>query len=198
MFNYDTWLDNKQIIQITNKNIDSHTIYDLNVPSMKKHVFPMSKKFIPSSDIQIGPQLVESTNLWDKQLYEKFGKDFIFTPSVIADIKLSIKNVNIVTNVNEIDKLMLSSLALINIKEGHGIDIILLEYIMHTIPVIAPKTPLFIQYLGKDYPLLFNNVEDIPNLLTPENVKNAVAKIILRQQYFTVDHFIRSFENLTK
>ena len=47
------------------------------------------------------------------------------------------------------------------------------ECIVRNTPILVNKIPAIIDYLGHDYPLYYNNINEIPKLLTEENIFNA-------------------------
>ena len=54
----------------------------------------------------------------------------------------------------------------------------LVECVIRNTPILINKIPGVIDYLGEDYPLYFNTLEEIPNLLTDDNIYKANQYLI--------------------
>jgi hypothetical protein len=69
-----------------------------------------------------------------------------------------------------------------------------LECIIRNTPILANRTPGVLEYLGIDYPLYFQTLQDVDTLLTTENLTLAHEYLkSMDKSKFTMDYFVRSF-----
>lgn len=66
----------------------------------------------------------------------------------------------------------------------------LLECIIRNTPVIIKKIEAVVEYLGKDYPLYFNNLEEVPELINNKNIENAYYYLEnMNKDDISIDYF---------
>jgi hypothetical protein len=173
-----------------NINVD---VYLLNHPIDTEENIPMFSinKFINNHNkkiIQIGQQLRKVTSIYRlkikndyKKLWLTGSKDFNKLKNLfIQECKyLHIKNINInevemkyTDTFLEYDKLLVENIVFIDLFDAAANNTVL-ECILRRTPIIINKLPATIYYLGEDYPLFFNDIDEVPNLLTRENIANA-------------------------
>ena len=85
----------------------------------------------------------------------------------INDIEMKYTN-----TFEEYDNLLSENIVFIDLFDAAANNTIL-ECILRRTPIIVNKLPATIYYLGEDYPLFFNNIDDIPNLLNIKNIEKA-------------------------
>lgn len=76
-----------------------------------------------------------------------------------------------------------------------------LECIARNTPLIVTHHPAIIEYLGEDYPLYFNTIEELNDIV---NSNDFITKIIscteylkqLNKEKFTINNFCKDFENI--
>jgi hypothetical protein len=69
-----------------------------------------------------------------------------------------------------------------------------LECIVRNTPIVLNRTAGVVEYLGTDYPLYFDSLDDVERLVSLENIERAhvYLKTIDKGQ-FTLDTFVRNF-----
>ena len=94
----------------------------------------------------------------------------------------------------EYDNLLVKNIVFIDLFDAAANNTIL-ECILRRTPIIINKLPATIYYLGEDYPLFFNNINEVPNLLTKEKIANA-HEYLKTIKLTTIKEFISSILNI--
>ena len=89
---------------------------------------------------------------------------------------LNIKNIDInsvpfkyTDSFKEYDELLDKNIILIDLFDTAANNVVL-ECIIRATPLLIPKLPGSVFYLGENYPMFFNNLDEIPLLLTDVNI----------------------------
>jgi hypothetical protein len=138
--------------------------------------------------LQIGQQLRKVSSIYlvnslnFKKLWLSGNKDIKYSNYLLdneikylnLDKEKLDKNVEIYyTNTyEEYDNLLSKNIVFINLYDA-GANNTILECIIRNTPIIVNKIEPVIEYLGEDYPLYFNNIEEVPNLLNYEQILKA-------------------------
>jgi hypothetical protein len=152
LFSIDKYIknDNKKIIQIGQQLRKMTSIYKLNITDHTKLWLTGTKNF------------KNITNLFHKE------KKYLNVQNIdINDIEMKYTN-----TFEEYDNLLSENIVFIDLFDAAANNTIL-ECILRRTPIIVNKLPATIYYLGEDYPLFFNNIDDIPNLLNIKNIEKA-------------------------
>lgn len=73
------------------------------------------------------------------------------------------------------------------------------ECIIRNNPIICKKMEGVVEYLGPNYPLYFDTLDDVKYLLTFENISNAYHYLQnIPKEKFTIDYFVKQFLNFCK
>lgn len=74
---------------------------------------------------------------------------------------------------------------------------VILECIERETPILCSRHPACVEYLGKDYPLFFDNYSQIELLLSEDNIKNSHEhlKKLNATKSLSLNQFIYNFEN---
>ena len=75
----------------------------------------------------------------------------------------------------------------------------IVECILRNTPIILNKTDSWIYYLGKDYPLFYTKLDEVPDLLSLEKILE--ANIYLKNMDktdITIEYFLDSLRNILK
>ncbi len=158
---------------------------DLNIPKFSINAF---QKNTDKKILQIGQQLRKITSLYtlkiDTNEYKKvwltgtknFNKlNYLFNKE--CDY-LSIENINIndiemkYTDVNEYDNLLSKNIVFVDLFDAAANNTVL-ECIIRKTPLIINRLPATVYYLGENYPLFFENIDEVPSLITIENIKKS-------------------------
>lgn len=74
-----------------------------------------------------------------------------------------------------------------------------LECIVRSTPIILNRTPGVIEYLGADYPLYFDHLDEVAGLMAIDKLAAAHRYLkLMNKEKFTIDYFMRTFVNSIK
>jgi hypothetical protein len=187
-----SYLSNYFITSLKNINIDVK-VYTLKHPTITENI-PLfnysdfknnkNKKFIQLgqqlrkvSSIYILPQIPNYSKIWltGTTQFDKL-KTFLLKEIEMFNLDKSIINSNIkmiyTKDFNEYDTLLTRNIVFMDLYDAAANNAIV-ECIFRNTPIIVNKIPGVVDYLGENYPLYFNNLNDIPKLLTEENIFKA-------------------------
>ena len=177
----------KNKIQFLNLNIKLLSIkhpIDNNVINFNLH------KFYTNPDkklIQIGQQLRKLTSIYViknisyKKIWFTGNKSMIESTNMLKKYidNNNIKNINYddvlmyyTKTIEEYDEFLEKNIVFIDLIDAAANNVVI-ECIIRNTPIIVNKIPGVVDYLGENYPLYFNNLDDIPELLNYENIINA-------------------------
>ena len=180
----------KRKLSNVNINVD---VYLLNHPIDTEENIPMFSidKFIKNHNkkiIQIGQQLRKVTSIYRlkikndyKKLWLTGTKDFdkltkLFLQECaylrIKNIKINDVEMKYTDTFLEYDNLLVENIVFIDLFDAAANNTIL-ECILRRTPIIINRLPATVYYLGEDYPLFFKDINEVPDLLTRENIVNA-------------------------
>ena len=162
--------------------------------------------------IQIGQQLRKLSSIYlidninFKKLWLTGTKNFDKCKKILIDevnhynINKSLldKNVTIkYTNTfKEYDELLEKNIVFIELIDASANNTIL-ECIVRNTPIIVNKIEPVVEYLGDDYPLYFENLKDIPSLLTDEKILEAHKYLSnLNKSEYNIDYFCKKIFNI--
>ena len=180
MFNYDYYLENN------NKNI-----------------------------IQIGQQLRKVSSIYLLKIQDKFGKIWltgtknIIRCNLLLDQEITYLNLDInkinKNSVNikytdtfeEYDILLSKNIVFVDLFDASANNTVL-ECIIRNTPIIINKLPSVVEYLGVDYPLYFNNLEEARNILNNNNLILKAHEYLkkLDKKELKIDYFIKQLLSL--
>lgn len=114
---------------------------------------------------------IDSYKIEDNKLIVTTNKDIDLLKNLINNL---IKKVEIITHVDDLeyDKLLSKSIVFLNLVDAAAVNT-LLECVIRSTPIVINKLPATIEVLGENYPLFYNQLEEVDKLLTEENVENA-------------------------
>jgi hypothetical protein len=203
---------------ITQFFIDKLNDMNINIPIYTlKH--PVEKNNIPIFNlddfnnnnnkqiIQIGQQLRKVTSIYLLPEIENYNKlwltgtkNFVLMKNYInAEINLfnidkNIINTNIMTyleNYNDYDNLLKENIVFVDLYDAAANNTVI-ECIIRNTPIIINKLPGVIDYLGEDYPLYFETLDEVPKLLTYENICKANKYLMnMKKDDLEIDFFTK-------
>ena len=110
----------------------------------------------------------------------------------ITCLDLNVKILENLSNV-EYDKLLEQNIVFINLINASAVNT-LIECIVRNTPIIVNRLPATIEMLGKDYPLFYDKIEEVTNLLDLNNIKKGWKYLKkLDKKKFTIKKFIKDF-----
>ena len=151
--------------------------------------------------VQLGYWLRKMRNIYDiKTRYDKIwliGQEYaqlMFNEEKIHNSHThNFDDVSIVKNLNnkQYDNFLSDSIIVLNLYDSSANNAVI-ESIQRNIPIIVNKLPAVIEYLGKDYPCYYNNLDEMHDkihdddliLEAHEYLKN-MNKDFLKDEYFT-------------
>ena len=169
-------------------------------------------KFIKNDNkklLQIGQQLRKITSIYllnnidYKRVWLTGTKNFSHLRKLFdSECKyLGIDNIDIndiemkYTNTfEEYDELLSENIVFINLFDAAANNTVL-ECILRRTPIIINRLMATEYYLGTDYPLFFDDIKDVPKLLTIDNFKKA-HEYLQNLKLSSVDNFIASIINI--
>ena len=193
-----------------NINVNLHLLKhpinnDENIPKFNY------ESFVNNSDkkiIQIGQQLRKMTSIY--LLETEFNKLWLTGTKNFTKIQdlfdkekkyLNLNNINIndvefkyIQSFEEYDELMSKNIIFVDLFDTAANNVVL-ECIIRATPLLITKLPGAIFYLGEDYPMYFDSLQEISGLLTKENIiktHNYLKKIKIPSN----DEFIGSIVNI--
>jgi hypothetical protein len=161
--------------------------------------------------IQVGQQLRKMTSIYlltlNNNIYQKVWLTGTMNFNHLKKIfkkecrYLNIKNIDIndiemkyTDTFEEYDKLLSENIVFVDFFDAAANNTVI-ECILRKTPIILKRLPGTEFYLGKEYPLFFDTIDEVPELLTLENFNN--AHVYLQQLTLTsIDTFISQIINI--
>lgn len=115
---------------------------------------------------------------------------------IIEDIIQKIASVKIIEKLenDKYDKFLSQNIVFLDLVDCSAANTII-ECIVRRTPIIIRRLAPIEEYLGKDYPLFYDNLEQVEDLLTLKNIKLAHEYLIKKDHTFlTIEHFIKNFK----
>ena len=111
------------------------------------------------------------------------------------------KSLQIGGGIEEYDDILSKNIVFVDLFDASANNTVL-ECIIRNTPIIINRLPAVVEYLGAEYPLYFNNLEQVNNLLNQDNLIRATEylknldKRELNIEYFTKKIFSLVNKNL--
>lgn len=97
---------------------------------------------------------------------------------------------------SEYDNLFIDNVIFIHMFDAAANNAII-ECIARNTPIVINKLEGAVDYLGEDYPLYFDTLEEVPNLLKVHNIEKAHLYLKnLKKDHLNSKHFVRTFVNI--
>ena len=178
---------NKKFIEIDQKV----QVLKLTLPVETENIIPFDfEKFEKNNDktiIQIGQQLRKITSIYqlDIPIYKKIWltgtKKFDYCNYLLNQekeyLKISHLNMNAVEmkylkSYEEYDTLLSQNVIFVDLYDASA-NTVVVECIARKTPLLITRLDAVVEYLGHDYPLYFDNLNEVESLLTKENIEKA-------------------------
>ncbi len=136
---YKNWKG--EVIQIGSWMRDINAIYELksNLKYNKKYAL-------------VGKNMTDKYICYSHINYKKYNE-------IIPEVSLIDKLSN-----NDYDNILSKYVVFIKLFDASAVNT-LIECIVRNTPIIINKLPAIVEYLGEDYPLYYNNIDEVPKLL---------------------------------
>jgi hypothetical protein len=167
--------DNKMLIQIGQQLRKMSSIYLLNSLSCNKIWLTGTKKF--------------------NRIQELLNKEIDY-----LNIDRNLLNPNIqmyyTETFEEYDDLLSKNLVFVDLFDAAANNTIL-ECIIRNTPIIINKIEPVVDYLGEEYPLYFNNLNEVPDLINTQKIEAAYLYLQnLDKSRFSIDSFLNDLFNI--
>jgi polysaccharide pyruvyl transferase WcaK-like protein len=172
-FNYNNWKG--EIIQVGTWMRDINAIFDLKY----------NKKYA----------------LIGKQMENKY---ISYNPSSnnYNNINKKDYNVNLINFLDndEYDNLLSKYVVFLKLYDASAVNT-LIECIARNTPIIINKLPAIVEYLGNDYPLYYNDIDEVPLLLKTNLFHNKIKKahsylLNMNKTHIHIDTFIKNLKKI--
>jgi hypothetical protein len=180
LFNCNEYLNNtnKLIIQLGQHLRKMSSIYLLDLPNFKKIWLTGTKSFERCKDLLNAE--IEYLNI-DKEILQKNANDvtMIYTETY-----------------QEYDSYLSKNIVLIDLFDAAA-NTAIVECIIRNTPILVNKVGGVIDYLGPKYPLYFNELKEIPALVTDKKIKEAYDYLSnMNKDKFKMDTFLKDLFNI--
>jgi hypothetical protein len=177
-FNLQAFNKNKEkkIVQIGFWMRKMNTIYEIN---SKKYI----KYWLPGGQY------------W-KDIFTKIYSNY---QSYLDDKSVTIK---MYLSNDDYDDLLIKNVALLDVFNSSANNTIL-ECIARNTPLLVNKHPAIVEYLGVDYPLYFNNTNELQTIIDSDNFISKITASYnylknMNKQKFKIKSFCEDFNNILK
>ena len=181
-FDYDKYLnnDNKNIIQIGQQLRKMTSIYLLEIPKNFNKIWLTGTKNIN-----------KCMDLLNQEIkYLKLDKN-----------KININKVEMkyTDTFEEYDILLSKNIVFVELFDASANNTVL-ECIIRNTPIIINKLPAIVEYLGKDYPLYFNNLEEVESILNDQKLILKACNYLnnLNKKELTIEQFNTNIFSIIK
>lgn len=106
-----------------------------------------------------------------------------------------INNVNVITTLddNQYDLLLTENIVFLDLVDASVANTVI-ECIVRATPILINKIPPTIEMLGPDYPLFYDNISEIPSLLSNDNILRTHQYLLNRDSsVYRIENFTSSF-----
>ena len=184
LFNIDSYINNKnkKLIQIGQQLRKITSIFKININDHQKlWLTGISNLELAEKKLKKEYEIENSNNSVLNQ---------IFLPK-------NYKNyMDYITNYKEYDNLLSNNIVFIDLYDSAANNTVL-ECIIRNTPIILNKTPGVIEYLGIDYPLYFDNLDEVNDLCNIDKIKKANEYLQnMNKEDISMEYFIRIFTNI--
>ena len=194
----------KKIIQIGAWLRNSYSIYDLNISKVKDHTkFALKGKgmdnyFISDDTFNNIKNNIINTDDNNSEMISGFHvnnrKLNKYIVGLVDTIDENHNSVSVLSNISneQYDDLLTMNLVFINLVDASAVNTII-ECIIRNTPVIVNRLPATIEYLGSRYPLFYDNIDEVNELLTKRNIWKAHRYLKrMDKTKLSVDTFIKN------
>jgi hypothetical protein len=160
---------------ITNVPLFNYDDYKYN---SNKNIIQLGQQLRKLSSIYILPDIPNFSKMWltGTMQFDKLNT-FLNEEIELFNLDNSVIDINKIPmtytkDFGKYDKLLTNNLVFMDLYDAAANNAIV-ECIVRNTPIIVNKLPGVVDYLGETYPLYFNNLNEIPDLLTENNILNA-------------------------
>ncbi len=113
----------------------------------------------------------------------------------------TVHTINYVNN-EEYDNILSSNVVFLKLYDASAVNT-LIECIVRNTPIIVNKLPAVVEYLGENYPLYYNNIDEVPLLLKRTWFNNKIKKAHkylkhMNKDFLNINNFINSLNKINQ
>jgi hypothetical protein len=113
------------------------------------------------------------------------------------DINNSVKILTFLDN-EKFDELLSENIVFLNLIDASAVNT-LIECVVRNTPIVINKLPAIVEILGSDYPLFYDKLEDINDILSSRNIESAHNYLKrLDKTNLKIETFINKFFDIVK
>lgn len=122
-----------------------------------------------------------------------------FVIGFIDDIIKKMKDVQILCRLSnsEYDDLMVNNVVFLKLIDASACNT-LIECIVRGTPIVINKIPAVVEYLGKDYPLYYETLDDAASLINNDALIQKAHRYLMAKdkKFLSLDYFLQRFSSL--
>ena len=196
----------KNIVQIGAWLRNTYAIYKLNVPEdyikLALKGKNMNNYFLNESEFEKIEDCINGEENYGDQNVSGCIVKGNYTNKYLSGLLNSIRkehdSVGLLTDLDNVsyDILLKNCIVFLNLVDAAAVNTII-ECIVRNTPIIVNRLPATEEYLGKDYPLFYDKIEDVHCILSDiKNIKNGYKYLKkMDKNRFSVDYFLSSLIN---
>jgi hypothetical protein len=142
----------------------------------------------------------EQTDTYSRGLYSTIIEALKSNPSIdirnmLDDFLSKVTVLDTLSN-EEFDNMYVNNIVFLDLVDSSTVNTIL-EVIVRKTPLVVNRIPPTVELLGENYPMFYDKIEDIPNLLTAEKILEAHQYMInsIDDSVYRIDSFVESLLN---
>jgi hypothetical protein len=177
-FDYDKYIknSNKKIVQIGQQLRKMSSIYYLNLPQYEKIWLTGTKNIAKCINL-----LEEEIKCYNLPIINRNSVQMKYTDTF-----------------EEYDEILSINIVFIELFDASANNTVL-ECIIRNTPIIVNKLPAVVEYLGEEYPLYFNELSEVNDLLSDEQILSAHLYLkSIDKTDLTIDYFTKKLFSCSK
>jgi hypothetical protein len=179
-------------------------LFDLNkyIDNTNKYIIQIGKQLRKVSSIYLLPEQPSYKKLWltgskdYNNCIQHLNDELFYLNIPLSSINLNSVKMYYTSTFEEYDDYLSKNIVFIDVWDAAANNAVL-ECICRNTPLIVNKVPGVVDYLGENYPLYFNSLSDVPNLLKIVNITRAHKYLKnMNKDDITLDRFVSDLFNI--
>jgi hypothetical protein len=173
--------------------------YDKFMNNKDKKIIQIGQQLRKTSSIYVLPKIEHYSPLWltGTKNYPKL-MSYLTYESIMYNININFEKVPMkyLKKYNMYDNLLTNNIVFIELFDASANNIIV-ECIIRNTPILVNKIPGVVDYLGDTYPFYYKNLNEIPSLLTEQNILNAHQYLLnMNKEDLEINYFTKKLMTL--
>jgi hypothetical protein len=173
--------------------------FDENILNLNSKVLQNSKSDIICGNIVDGTNTNKYVYYMNEYIKKNLNKRNISNSEKIKILKENHNSVILLNCLSDYnyDVLLSKNIVFVNLVDVSACNT-LIECVVRNTPIIINRLPAVIEILGKKYPLYYDNLDEVNELLDLNNIVKAHEYLTtLNKERFTIENFIKKIINST-